>query len=387
MGSKLLIQRILLYVGAFLYSVGLLQGGVTGKIAGQITDSQTGEPIPGADIVFTEIYRDGEMTKLDEASVMGTSTDRDGYYFIINIPPGLYTVEVLYMGYHPLVKTGVRIRADFTTRLDEQITPTILDAGIETIVTAEREMIRTDLTASSVTVGADEIEALPVREVNDVISLEAGVVEDASGALHIRGGRSNEIAYFIDGVRITDPLNRNAGITVDNQAVQEVQTISGTFNAEYGQAMSGIINIVTKRGSDKFTLNATGYLGDYFSLNDDVYYVMNNENWAQSAAYALTRDGYPLLYDFFNTDGYPPSSPAIQDQKVHLTKEGYLGSYNPITHRDFQANVSGPIPYSRNRISYFASFRYQYDPSYTHGRRYFMPWGFQAPVLDPAPAI
>ena len=106
---------------------------------------------------------------------------------------------------------------------------------------------------------------MPVSELDDVLQLQAGVTRGADGDFHIRGGRTSEIAYWVNGVSITDAYDNSRGIQIDNSSIQEVQVISGTFNAEYGNAMSGIINTVTKEGSNNYHGSILVYAGDHAS--------------------------------------------------------------------------------------------------------------------------
>ena len=305
-----------------------------------------------------------------------------GEYYIINLPPGIYIVEASFMGYEKQVHKYVKVSVDYTTKLDFKLKTQALELGEEVVITAKREMIRKDLTSSAVSVSADELETLPVREVNDVIELQAGVVRDAGGNLHIRGGRTTEITYLVDGVQVIDPLNRQSGLTIDNQAVQELQAITGTFNAEYGQALSGVINIVTKQGSDKFRFNFNSYFGDFLSFDNGTYFVMNNQQWANLAAHALTNQRFDEDYDYLTSSKYDFFSQSVAQNKPYLEKKGYLNSFNPLTSTDLQMNISGPIPLTKNMVTYFLSSRYHYDPGYSYGKRYFMPWGFSSPAMD-----
>jgi len=359
--KNLLFIRLIILL--FLFSVSM-QAGTTGKIAGQILDQDSGEPLIRANVVI-------------EGTILGGTTDTNGEYYIINIPPGMYDVKVLYIGYQGIMKTDVRVNVDLTTRMDAELKAQVMESDEIVVVTAERSRVQKDLTSSEITLSSDAIDALPVRSVNDMVSLQAGVVKDASGDLHIRGGRTTEISYMIDGVQVLDPTNRRSGIRIDDQAIEELKTITGTFNAEYGQALSGVINIVTKRGSNKFKINVTGYLGDYLSFDDDTYFVMDNDEWASAAARSLS--GWPLIYDFSQHSG---EYNDIISEKSYLSKGSYLDSYNPLKSQDIQVNISGPVPLTNNKLTYFASARYNYAPGYNYGKRYFMPWGYQSPVSD-----
>jgi hypothetical protein len=208
--------------------------GTTGKIAGEVKDSQTGELLVGANIQL-------------EGTAMGAATNIDGYFVILNVPPGQYTLVASAVGYTKKRVARVAVSIDLTTTVNVTITSALVETE-EVVVTAERHQIKRDLTSSESRVDASQIESLPVSEVGEVLALQAGITVDRGGAIHIRGGRTSEVAYWVDGVSVSDAYDGGQAVQVDNNAVQELQVISGTFNAEYGQAMSGIVNIVTKDG-------------------------------------------------------------------------------------------------------------------------------------------
>ncbi len=363
----LFAAAVLLMGGGWFVSLAL--AGTTGKIAGKVVDAATGEPLPGVNVII-------------EHTTLGAATDKDGEYFIINVPPGLYNVVARMIGYVPERYERVRVRVDLTTELNFRLRQTVVKVNKAVVVTAER-VIQKDLTSSQVSVGSDQIQAMPVRSVAEILDLQAGVVRDAAGDLHIRGGRTNEIVYMVDGVQVINPLNRRSGIRVDDQAIEELKVITGTFNAEYGQALSGVVNIVTKKGTNRFHLNARAYFGDYFSLNKNLYSVLDNRDWAEAAAWALNSKSKRLSYDFSRDLGSAsPYSAGELARKPWLHRRPYLNRYHPWEHRDIQINLSGPVGLAGKRISYFLSGRYQYSPGYSYGRRYFMPWGFQPPASD-----
>ncbi len=227
MRKKLKYLALLFIVLCFTYT--FLFAGTTGKITGKITDSTTGDPLPGANIIL-------------EGTTMGAASDLEGYFIIINVPPGTYQVKAMMMGYQPKRVENVRVSIDLTTTINIELNSSVLDLGEEVTVVAEREIIKKDMTSSLAAVSADEIKTMPVQEIADVLELQAGLVRDAVGGIHVRGGRSGEVAYWVDGIAATDMYSGNMGIEVENSSVQELQVIRGTFNAEYGQAMSGIVN-------------------------------------------------------------------------------------------------------------------------------------------------
>ena len=227
--------------------------GTTGKIAGEVKDAQTGELLAGVNIQL-------------EGTLMGAATNLDGYYVILNVPPGKYTLVASAVGYTKKRVVGVAVSIDLTSTVDVQIASAMVEAE-EVVVTAERRAVKKDLTSSEARVDAAQIESLPVQEVSEVLSLQAGITVDRGGGIHIRGGRSSEVAYWVDGVSVSDAYDGGQAVQVDNNAVQELQVISGTFNAEYGQAMSGIVNIVTKDGESNYHGTLQAYAGSYVTGN------------------------------------------------------------------------------------------------------------------------
>lgn len=231
--------------------------GTTGKISGKIIAANTSEPIIGANIYL-------------ENTDYGAVSDADGNYFIINVSPGVYNQVCSFIGYEKVTYIDVSVSIDRTTSMNFEIKPETIQ-GKAVIVIGKRNIIEMDRTNTAAYISAENIEKMPVQEIDDLIQLQTGVVKDASGEFHIRGGRAGEIAYLIDGVPVTDQYNGGSSIGLENNWVQELQIISGTFNAEYGQAQSGVINIVTKEGSKEFKGNISIATGDYLSSHNDIF--------------------------------------------------------------------------------------------------------------------
>ncbi len=307
-----MIKRFFTVIGALLLTATLSFAGTTGKIAGRVIDKSTGEPLPGANV-----FLDG--------TVFGSTTDLDGNYVILNVPPGNYTIVVQYIGYQEIRYSGIRVSIDLTTRQDFAMVEGTLETTDVIVVESERKMVQKDITASQASVSADEISVLPVVELSDILQLQAGVTRDAGGGFHIRGGRSNEIAYWVNGVSITDVFDNSMGIEIDNNSVQELQVISGTFNAEYGNAMSGIINTVTKEGGQKYEGNVKFYLGDNLSNFTDYFYYINN--------------------------------------------------FNPLSEYNIQASLSGPVPLTNKKVTFFVNGRYNKNDGYLYGQKRYNPDG------------
>ncbi len=258
-------DRPMRLVTTFLFSlllVGFLlpdNASAQGKIAGRVTDQNSGEALIGVNVVI-------------DGSTQGTVTDIDGNYVILNVRPGEYTLLFSYVGFQSQRIDGIRVSTGQTTRYDISMSEQVIE-GQEIIIQAERPLVQKDLTASKKTVVAAEIDALPVEGFFGVLVTQAGVSTGPSGEIHIRGGRSNEVSYLIDGVSVGNPFDTNGLATsVSQDAIQEMTVISGAFNAEYGRAMSGIVNLVTKEGGDDYTGQISFYGGDTFTTHDDIFF-------------------------------------------------------------------------------------------------------------------
>ena len=252
----------------------------TGKIAGTVTDAQTNEILIGANVVI-------------EGTMLGSATDLDGNFFILRIPPGKYDVSVTYIGYQKLVYHDVQVMTDLTTRLDFKIKPETISTE-EIVVVAEAPVIRKDLTSSEARVQSEDIARMPVQELGDLLDLQAGIARDAGGGIHIRGGRTTEVSYMVNGISITDDFYRTQSLQVENESIQELQVISGTFNAEYGNAMSGIVNVVTKTGGSKLSADLELWCGDYLSNRKNIFW--NIDNFNLTDVYNLQGSVRPLAF-------------------------------------------------------------------------------------------
>jgi outer membrane receptor protein involved in Fe transport len=232
--------------------------GITGKVTGYVFDANTNEPLTGVYVIVDDTH-------------FGAVTNHSGMYVILNIPPGTYTLKIMMMGYQTKIVNNVQVSSDYTTTINAKLNTEILE-GEEVVVTADRPLIQHDLTSTAASIPESRISELPAEDMEQFLKLQAGVTVDTKGEIHMRGGRSTEIAYLIDGMPMTDVFDRTKAIEVENSSIQELQVISGTFNAEYGQAQSGIVNIVTKKGTQKFSGELSVYSGDYISSHNDLFY-------------------------------------------------------------------------------------------------------------------
>ncbi len=236
-------RAVLLAVAAVLLAPGASRAGTTGKISGTVLD-QDGKPVVAATILVT-------------GTRLGAYADAQGQFNILNIPPGTYSVNFSRLGYKTTVVKDVLVSSDNTTRLEVKLESSEIKTQ-EVVVTAERPPIDVNLTSSRTTLSSKQIEDLPVQELEDVVNLQAGVVDG-----HFRGGRTGEVQYQVDGVSVNNAYDNSSSLRLDRSLLQEVQVISGTFDAEYGQAMSGVVNAVLKEGTPNFQWNGELYMGGF----------------------------------------------------------------------------------------------------------------------------
>lgn len=226
---------LILIFSVYLYS------GTTGKIAGVVTDAGTGEPLPGVNV-----FLDGTS--------MGAATDLDGYYVILNVPPGLYTLKVVNIGYQEASYTNVKVSIDQTTSLEVALREQSLELGEEITVVATRPVVEKDVAASRTNISIEEVKALPITTISEVVALQAGIE-----GLSIRGGGLDEVAFMADGFVLRDERNNSPYTGLSLTSIEEIQVQAGGFTAEYGNIRSGIINAVTKEGGrDKYDVAFVG---------------------------------------------------------------------------------------------------------------------------------
>ena len=281
-----------------------IYAGTTGKLTGKVTDAATNEPLIGTNIIVI-------------GTNMGAAADVQGNYFILNVPPGTYQIKATQIGYTPTTIQNVKVSVDQTTRIDIKLGAQVLQLE-NVVVTSTRGFVQKDLTSTEEKISGEQISMLPVEDVQSVVNLQAGVVDG-----HFRGGRIGEVKYLIDGVSVNDVYSGSSTMEADVSSIQELQVLTGTFNAEYGEALSGVVNQVTKIAGEKYSGSLSLYTGDYFTSRTGLF--------------------------------------------PHVNKIRPKDVYN------FQGSLSGPVPLADNFIKFFFSGRFLNDNGYIYGQRKFKP--------------
>lgn len=220
-------------------------GGTTGKIDGTITDAKTGEKLISVNVLI-------------QGTRLGATTNADGYFVILNVPPGQYVVQTSLLGYTTKRIADVRVNIDQTTTLKVTMTEEAFQ-GEEVVVVAERPVVQRDVSASTATITPLEIRALPAATViTEVVALQAGVQTNQAGDLVVRGsggtsvaggGGSDQTLMLVNGHVLRDSRDNSPYTAISLTSIENIQVASGGFNAEYGNVRSGLVNVVTKEGS------------------------------------------------------------------------------------------------------------------------------------------
>jgi outer membrane receptor protein involved in Fe transport len=295
---------ILLFLISVIFCCFTVYAGTTGKLTGKVTDATTNEALIGTNIVVV-------------GTNMGAAADIQGNYFILNIPPGIYQVKATQIGYSSTTIENVKISVDQTTRIDIKLGEQVIQLQ-NVVVTSQRGFVQKDLTSTEEKISGEQISMMPVEDVQSVVNLQAGVVDG-----HFRGGRIGEVKYLIDGVSVNDVYSGESTMEADVSSIQELQVLTGTFNAEYGEALSGVVNQVTKIAGEKYTGSLSLYTGDYFTNRNNVF----------------------------------PNLNKVRPQDVY----------------NFQGNISGPVPMTENIAKFFISGRFLNDNGAIYGKRVFNP--------------
>ena len=313
--------RLLLALALALCAAGA-SAQTLGKIAGRVVD-RSGQPLIGASVLV-------------DGTTLGASTDIDGYYYILQVRPGTYTLRVSYVGFAPTLVEGVEVEVDKTTTIDA----TLQDEGLvgeEVVVRAERPLVEPARTTTTAVLEGSDLAELPIVGIQDAINLQAGVSDG-----HFRGGRIGEVAYLVNGVPINNAFNGQQAFEVEQNMVASLEVISGVFNAEYGQALSGVVNITTKGVPLDWSAQALGYVGSL----------------------ASTRE-----LEFVRRTGESGTGLSASDFETETVS--YLDAAAFPNLQDYQVSLGGPI--IDQKLGFQASVRYLNDDSYYLGRDLFSP--------------
>lgn len=221
--------------------------GTTGSLVGTIKD-EDGNALVGASVSI-------------EGTQFGAMTDAAGEYFICALAPGTYAVTARMIGRESVSMEGVRVIADQVTRMDFELgTAAVGNTVIQ--VSDQRNLVLENVPATIHVVDFAEMRTMPVPDMLEVLRRQPGIIAQ-SGAIHVRGGRAGEVAYLLDGIPVRSPVTNSFASVVPASALSEASIITGGIGAEYGNAMSGVVNMVSRDGG-------YGYEGEVVSRGGDL---------------------------------------------------------------------------------------------------------------------
>jgi|GEM_PF-5001096 len=246
MKIRLTIIKIIILVSLVIIP---LLASTNGKITGVVVNSETNLPMPGTNIIVFSYWSNGKEYPID--NILGAAADENGDYFILRVPPGEYSLKATMIGYAELVVNHVVVNTGRTTRIDFKLQQSTVELS-SIIVEANKSIIRRDISSSMTSLSDKDIINMPKTSLKDMLTTEAGFEKDAYGVT-VRGGTEKEVSYIVDGISMSDSRTNRPYTNINTELIEEIQLITGGFNAEFGQARSGLVNIVTKRSQSKYT--------------------------------------------------------------------------------------------------------------------------------------
>jgi len=309
-----------------------------GKIAGRVIDAETKEPLIGVNVMV-------------EGTVLGAATQRDGSYYLLNVPPGTYSVSATMIGYRKVVVKDVTVVVDRTTTVNFSLVPTVVEMEA-VVVEGKRPAVVKDLTSTATVLESRDIERAPIEGLRQALELNAALIQNPNGTYSMRGGPAFELQVQINGV---EQITSNSGVPAYSHAfgdrantswkydynpigVQQMEVISGGFSAEYGNAQSGVVKVVTKEGGPRITgelrleYRPAGkyHFGPYLYGRETVEW----QNWGDFQRWQAWRD---------------QNAPGIADDSLrHFYYEKWIANHSPGPN-----NASNPLGvYDYRKLAY-----------------------------------
>ncbi|PIQ62534.1 MAG: TonB-dependent receptor [Bacteroidetes bacterium CG12_big_fil_rev_8_21_14_0_65_60_17] len=249
-----MMTRYLFLTAVFLLA-GLHESLAQGSLVGRVIDTEFNDPLIGVNIIVT-------------GTTSGAATDADGRYRIDNLRAGQYSVRISYIGFETKLFTEVQIRDGEETVLNVELGEAVLSTEDEVVIIGERPLVDVEESASTTRMTREQLEAAPLRDVQDAVSSQVGIMQDPTG-LYIRGGRANETGFIVDGVSAKDPLaGTGFGLDLGSNSFQSIEVTTGGLGAEFGDVTSGVVSVQTQDGTDTFQ-GFFNHKRDHLGFNDD----------------------------------------------------------------------------------------------------------------------
>ena len=322
---------------------------VSGKIRGRVVDSTSKNPLAGANVLVLPVE-----------SGRGTMTNEDGEFVLPNLMTGRYNVKVSYMGYASTTIQDIDVSPGGTTQILFSLTIEAIE-GQEVNVVAESMENTIDIktVVSQVKYSGEQLYKMPVSNFTDVIANAGGVVKTEAGrsrGIHMRGGRSGEVAFYVDGILTNDPVDRSQGVQIDKEAIDVLTISKGGFSAEFGEAMSGIVTVITKSGSKQDISGNLIFETDQLASNNSNY---NNNYGKYNMQFGGSFPGLKNYLSFYISGSYVGSD-ITSPRSVKLPHSTY-------THPMGTFKLTFSPPHSGLNAVVSASYEDKAAENYSHG--------------------
>lgn len=321
--------------------------GNTGKISGRVIDKSNGQPLISANVVIKELK-------------IGTSTDINGDYFILNVPPGVYSLSVSMLGFKNVTKSNVEVVIDRTMMHNFSLEPVVFE-GKDVLIVADRPVVDKDLTASEQVVTAKVLESAGMKTIKDVLETQAGIFSDNSSLAWQRGATKGYVrgSSLVQAVYMIDNLSVNSGLVSDNYSgfntstIEQISVLTGGYNAEYGEGRSAVVNIVSKEAPEGIHGTVIGRMrpaGVYhFGRN---FYSHDNNDYKSTGIEYWTQQSKDVNSRFYNKN---PDS-LLQAWRTQTTPNETLGKYADRPEYEIEGTLFGRIT---EELSFLASGRFK----------------------------
>jgi hypothetical protein len=354
-----------------------------GKLIGKVFDSVTKESLVGVNVFI-------------DGTNLGAATDIDGKFLILNVPPGNYNVSASMVGYAKTTQQGVKIFIDRTTEINFYLKDESIQIG-QVVITAERPAIIKDRTSTSTSIESEQINAAPIEGLRGTLDLSAGFQKNETGNYSVRGSGSYEVNFQINGVEQTnsntsapgtfgtEKANNSWKYDVNPLGVQQVQLITGGFSAEYGNAQAGVVKVVLKDGTPKFTgefrmeYRPAGqyHYGDYIYSTDNYEW----KKWGSLDNWLANKDNISKELQLDSKYGkYKTSNPELYDSLINREitwahnlwvknhkpgKDNVLGvyDYRDYSYQRYLFGFGGPLGNDPNLLKFYISGEYKRNPT------------------------
>ena len=351
-----------------------------GKITGRVIDSQTREPLPSVNVIITATFlSDGREVTLDRP--IGAVTNVDGYYFILDVPPGVYAVRASMVGYASVTQTMVKVDLDRTININFELTQSSIQVN-QVVVTAKREIIKQDVSATQEIIEPTRLTEMPVTRLDEFLGTLKGVqvVSSSEGnGLSIRGGSIRQTDVRLDGISLRDPRTDNSYLALNTTTIKEVQLLTGGFEAKYGGMQSGLLNVVTKDGQrERYTYSLSIDMAPagqkrFFGVNP-----WSTDSWeykvyaGQYAMHGVPKGDSTVPAEFQGFKGWTnrTTGPIALDstQKLELWKLQHpMYNFANVPDMFVEGSITGPLPgdfipffgdYAKN-TTFLLGFKYE----------------------------